>query len=240
MKKRSKKLLVIWCCAVVCGCSAAGAQTDAQPGQMSPDRPGKSSTPVTVDAGHFQLEADLFNYAEGPSFNQSSAPNAVLKLGISRTVDLEVAFSGANHLAVKGEGNINGIGDTWIGAKFSIFGQAFAIIPFIKIPTAVKGLGNSKIEYTVALPYQLSLPYNWGLTIENADGLRADHNAEHYVGDYQGIINLSHPLLWDSLTASIEYAYDYNADPAIGHGATFDPSLQWFVKPNLALTLKPE
>ena len=228
---------------------------DSQLRPLTTDRPGKSSSPVTVDAGHLQLEADLFNYSytdqDGATTRQWSAPNVVLKYGVTRTIDVEVAVSGVNQFEYhdRGTGEItkaNGIGDTWIGAKFNIFGddpgdgpknQGFAIIPFIKIPTAASGLGNHLVEATVAIPYQFNLPDNWSVVIENADGLRADHNGNRYEGDYQAMVNISHSLFFDDLTAQIEYFYDYGTDPAIGHVMSFDPAVQWAVTSGLALDM---
>jgi len=222
---------------------------------LTTDRPGKSSSPVTVDAGHFQLEADLFNYSytdlDGTTTRAWSTPNVLLKYGVSRTIDVEVAVSGINQFeyhnhATDQVAKAYGIGDTWVGAKFNIFGddpgdgppnQAFAIIPFVKIPTAARGLGNHLIEATVALPYQINLPDNWSLVLENADGLRANHNGNRYEGDYQAMVNLSHPLFFDSLTAQVEFFDDYGGDPAIGHAMTFDPAVQWSVLPNLAFDM---
>jgi len=248
------------------GVSATNAQTvdagsdygpfdpvpDAQLRPLTTDRPGKSSSPVTVDPGHLQIEADLFNYsfsaADDTTLRQWSAPNVLLKYGLSDRVDLEAAVSGVNdfeqHDRATGQTiTAHGIGDGWIGAKFNVFGddagdtpknQAFAIIPMVKIPTAANGLGNKLVEATVALPYQFNLPDNWSLVVENTDGLRADHNGDRLGGDYQAMINLSHPLFLDSITAQVEYFYDRSGDPAIGQTMTFDPALQWVVLPNLA------
>jgi len=247
-----------------CGAGCAFGQTaniygpfnpvpDAQLGALTTDRPGKSSTPITVPAGHVQIEADLFNYsytdADGATTEQWSTPNVLVKYGLSDRVDFEVGVSGVNHYQYQDHGTgqtitADGIGDTWVGAKFNVLGnnpsdspknQAFAIIPMIKIPTAARGLGNHLVEATVALPYQFSLPDNWSLVVENADGLRANHSGSGYDGDYQAMVNVSHTLIFDSLTAQAEYFYDIATDPAIGNQMSFDPAVQWAVTPGLAL-----
>jgi hypothetical protein len=222
---------------------------------LTTDRPGKSSSPVTVDAGHVQIEADLFNYsytdADSTTTRQWSAPNVLVKYGVSRWVDVEVGISGVNQFEYHDHktGQIvkaDGIGDTWVGAKFNVFGddpgdgpanQGFAVIPMVKVPTAAEGLGNHLVEATVTLPYQYNLPDNWSVVVENVDGLRANHTGDGYEGDYQGMINVSHPLFFDDLTAQVEYFYDHANDPVLGNQMSFDPSVQWQVTKGLALDM---
>lgn len=226
---------------------------DAQMRALASDRPGKSQSPVTVDAGHFQIEADFFNFSFGrdgqTTTRQWSTPNALLKLGLSDGIDLEVmapseqSFEYNDH-STKQLVKARGITDTWVGAKFNVFGDdpndgptglALAVIPMIKIPTASKALGNNRWEATVAIPYQISLPGSWALVVQNDDGLRANHNGQGYHGDFQGLINISHPLYFQNLTAAVEYAYDYATEGYEGRSSTVDPSLQWQLTKGLAL-----
>ncbi len=228
---------------------------DAQMRPLASDRPGKSQSPVTVDAGHFQIEADLFNFSFGrdgqTTTRQWSTPNALLKLGLSDGVDLEVIAPGAqsfeyNDRTTKQLVKASGITDTWVGAKFNLFGDdpndgpaglALAMIPMIKIPTASKALGNNRWEATVAIPCQISLPGDWALVVQNNDGLRANYTGQGYHGDFQGLVNISHSLYFQNLTAALEYAYDYALEGFEGHSSTVDPSLQWQVAKGLALDM---
>ncbi len=218
--------------------------------QFSPDRPDKAQGPITVDAGHWQIEADWANYSwsnqEGTTARQLDGPNILLKYGLGERSDVEIQLPGYNIYEQKSllgsSQRAHGAGDMSLNFKYNLFGdfssdtpanQSFAIIPMIKLPTAPVPIGNGKLEGQIALPYQFSLPSNWNLTLQNNDGLRVGRDGKSYQGDYQGIVNLAHPLIWSTLTASIEYAYD--TGPATGHAATIDAALQWYVTNNLAL-----
>ena len=58
------------------------------------DRPTKSTSPCTVDAGHFQLESDLFNVTVDRGGGQTTttwlATNPTLKYGLTDRLDVEV------------------------------------------------------------------------------------------------------------------------------------------------------
>jgi hypothetical protein len=72
--------------------------------EFSTDRPTKSNVPYTVDAGHFQYEADAFIY----SFDNTTIPgtditsfvlaNPTFKLGLTNYMDFEVNFSAYNNI----------------------------------------------------------------------------------------------------------------------------------------------
>ena len=67
---------------------------DDQMRDFSTDRPPKAYVPFTVDAGHFQYETDIVNFADqanGPTrTNTLLAPNPTLKFGLTNNTDLEV------------------------------------------------------------------------------------------------------------------------------------------------------
>ena len=60
---------------------------------FSTDRPPKANSPYTVDAGHFQYETDIVNFADqlsGPTRGYTLlAPNPTFKEGVTNNVDLE-------------------------------------------------------------------------------------------------------------------------------------------------------
>src|SRR5271167_3845350 len=58
------------------------------------DRPTKSTSPCTVDAGHWQVESDVYNYttqtADGVTTTTQLFTNPTLKLGLTNSLDFEV------------------------------------------------------------------------------------------------------------------------------------------------------
>lgn len=215
------------------------------------DRPGKTHSSLTVDAGHFQLEGDFYNYTYDRRSNDGSKTRAYtivnpnLKLGITNWAELDVFLPLYNSLEVKspnGAGILraHGFGDFLVGGKVNIFGndsgdQSLGAIGFVKVPTAARGLGNDNFEYTLNLPFTTALPNKFSLTAEPAIGFLRNQNNTGYQGDYQMLINLNRPIIGEVVTAALELALDFPGDHHIGPRHTLDPSLQWLVTPNLQL-----
>lgn len=222
---------------------------------LSTDRPGKSHSAITVDAGHIQVESDFLNYTYDPRGNGNVTTRAysigtpILKLGVTNWMDIELGlalFNGLHQSSNSSTGNSNwdvsahGFGDTLLGAKVNAFGndggdQSLAFLPFLKIPTASPGLGNGHAEFTLNVPYTIALSKLWSLTLEPNIGVLRNIDNTDYRGDYGFIANLSRPILIKGLTAAVEVAVDASSENKAGTKLSFDPSLQYLVSKNLQL-----
>src|SRR3954471_348524 len=68
--------------------------------ELNTDRPDKTESPYTVDAGHFQLEMDILNYAydrhtvarDQTRFERVSIAPLNLKLGLLNNVDFQLGI----------------------------------------------------------------------------------------------------------------------------------------------------
>jgi hypothetical protein len=140
--------------------------------EFNTDRPDKTESPYTVDAGHFQYEADLAHYAvhraEDGTLSQTWAFNTMnLKVGLTNRSDFQVVVPTYNTLSVSSAPwGYHGYADTFLRFKYNFFGNeggaiAFGVMPYIKIPTAVDGLGNKRTEGGVIFPFALALPEDW-------------------------------------------------------------------------------
>lgn len=220
--------------------------------QMRPfatDRPNKSSSPYTVDAGHFQYEMDLLGAStDGYSAGHTSSrtiftSDPVLKMGITNHWDLELAIGGFQALRTKVRGagpatSRSGYGDTIVRSKFNIIGNdggdiAVAVIPFIKVPTASEGLGNNHVEGGVTIPVQWSLP--WGFTalyVTEFDALKNGDTQGYHAG-FINLLNLSHAVT-SRLSASAEiWSQVYQGSTP--SQATLDLSMTYMLTPNTQL-----
>ena len=223
--------------------------------ELSSDRPGKSHSSITVDAGHIQIESDFLNYIYDPHGSGGVTTQAysigtpIFKLGITNWMDVELGLALFNslHQFSKSSGDnsnwdvtARGFGDTSLGAKINIFGddggdQALAVLPFLKVPTASPGLGNGHAEFTLNVPYTIALSKPWSLTLEPNIGLLRNLDNTDYRGDYGFIANLNRPILIEGLTAAAEVAIDASSEKKAGTRLSFDPSLQYLVSKNLQL-----
>lgn len=218
---------------------------------FSTDRPGKTHSSLTVDAGHFQVESDIWNYTwdhwtkNDTTVRAYTIGNPNLKLGITNWAELDIFLPLYNSLAIRSRDQSNverasGFGDVLLGGKVNFFGndggdQSLGAIGFIKVPTAAPGLGNDMVEYSLNLPFTTALPSKFSLTLEPAFGLFRNLNKQGYEGDYQFLANLNRPIIGEKVTAALELALDFSGDHNIGPRHTIDPSLQWLVQSNLQL-----
>ena len=226
---------------------------DDQLRPFSTDRPGKTHSSLTVDAGHFQLESDFWNYTwdrftrTRTTARAYSVANPFLKVGVTNWAEVEIQIPSYNSLAIRsrdGQGSLRarGFGDLLIGGKINLFGndggdRALALYPLIKLPTAARGLGNNMVEYSLNIPYTVALPAKFSLTVEPAIGLFRNLNKQGYHADYQFLVNLNRPVIGETVTAALEIAAEYTTDHNIRPRYTIDPSLQWLVTPALQLDI---
>jgi hypothetical protein len=138
--------------------------------EMSTDRPDKTESPYTVDAGHFQLEMDAFSYSHDAYTADRSRVDAFsvaplnLKLGLANRVDLQVVIETWNWVRTKDRGGRvtrrHGFGDVTLRLKTNLWGDdggasAFAVMPFVKLPTNQDDLGNDAVEGGLIFPIAL-------------------------------------------------------------------------------------
>ncbi|MEY4483280.1 MAG: hypothetical protein RL693_732 [Verrucomicrobiota bacterium] len=139
------------------------------------DRPDKTESPYTVDAGHFQIEADIVNWTRnhdaGISFDAIDAAAVNLKAGLTNYLDFQVIVN-AYHCERTRSGELHdstsGFGDLTLRTKLNFWGNdggrtAFGIMPFVTLPTASGDYGVSQTEGGIILPLAIQLAEGWGL-----------------------------------------------------------------------------
>ena len=256
--KRSLILLVV----TACSASYARSQTAISESysllnpvpnnklrDLSTDRPGKSHSAITVDAGHFQLESDFVNVTYDPkgvsgTTTAYSIGTPILKWGITEKVDFELGLALFNWMRQTRLGesvSAGGFGDTLLGSKVNVFGndggdRSLALLPFLKIPTGAAGLSNQHVDFTLNAPYTITSFKPWSLTIEPNFGIIRNADNTAYTTDYGLIANLSREVFIKGLTAAVEIAFDTRADKEPSRWS-FDPSLQYMIGKNLQLDL---
>lgn len=142
------------------------------------DRPTKGTGPCTVDAGHLQIESDIFNVtfqnSDGMVTDTYLYTNPTLRLGLREDLDVELNVAPYeevvthNH-ATGARTDALGIGDTFARLKISLVGNgqgAFsaALDPYVKIPTARSTIGNGGVEGGMVVPLQYALGEAWSLS----------------------------------------------------------------------------
>lgn len=191
--------------------------------QFTTDRPDMTESPITVDAGHVQVEISLVDYArvtDGGARSHSRGFLATnLKLGLLDNVDVQLVFTpyartstkaGAEKDRVKGFGD-----DTEVRLKINLWGNdgldprfgdtAFGLIPFIKFPSGPNRLNHGHVEGGLILPLALSLPGGFSLGVMAEFDLSYDSDRHSYGVDFVHSATLGHALV-GRLSGYVEYA----------------------------------
>lgn len=191
--------------------------------EMETDRPDVTESPFTVDAGHFQYEADLLRFSREKDeltdqktvlFNQAN-----LKLGITGSTDLQVVVQSCGRHSEIDAGTgaktvVHGIGDITVRLKQNLLGNdkgkfAIAILPYLKFP-ASKMEDDSRYEAGLIIPVQVKLPGEWklGLQVE-ADRLKNKYDSGLHSELLQSI-TISHAIVkgLDGIAETF-YTYDF-------------------------------
>lgn len=216
---------------------------------FSTDRPDKSTSPYTVDAGHFQYETDLLGgLYDGYDTTHTRTRefftgDPVLKVGITNFADVEVALGGYQNYRVKDRSanstsSYDGFGDVTLRVKANVLGNdggpvAIAIDPFFKVPTATRGLGNGVGEFGVTIPIQVTLPYNFtALFVTEYDDYKNVSNTGRHAG-FTNLLNVSYPVT-SKLTAEVEI-WNQVQSTHIPTQTTLDLALAYMLGPNTQL-----
>lgn len=176
--------------------------------EMSTDRPDKTESPYTVDAGHFQFEADLVSFgidnrnADNERGFGMNAGNVNLKVGLLNNVDLQLVVENYVYERVRAEDvttRKSGFGDLTTRLKVNLWGNdggktAFGVMPFVKFPTNTGGLGSKQVEGGVIFPLAVELPYGWGMGVMTEFDIvyREDGG---YGPDFINSITFSHDII---------------------------------------------
>ena len=198
------------------------AATD--PGPICTDRPTKSNAACTVPEGMVQVEADLFSWtriATGPARADVLVyTNPVVKYGLGANSDIQLNFAPLVEVRTRAGGqtiNQRGIGDLTLRFKERLTGQdgsvQIALLPFVKAPTAERGIGNGEWEGGLIVPVQMPVGAAT-LTLAPQLNLLADALApDNRHIEFQGVANLAYPIAART-TLAVELWTLQNWDPA--------------------------
>jgi hypothetical protein len=209
--------------------------------EMSTDRPDLTESAYTVDAGWWQVEMDVAAYTRerdtrGGADTKSTSisyGNVNLKAGLRHNIDLQTVFSvytldrEDDRIAATRD-EISGFGDITSRLKINLWGNdggdtAFALMPYVKWPTAQHRLGNDSIEGGLIAPLAVALPAGWGMGIMTQFDLVRNAADDGYRLDWMNSITFSHDIAGD-LGGYVEFVSVLTEGPDI---ASFDCGLTY-------------
>ena len=178
--------------------------------EMNTDRPDKTESPYTLDAGHFQLEMDLVSYsydgytepAGGARTESWAIAPFNIKAGLLNNVDLQLVVGTYNTVRSREPLNVShrqGFGDVMPRLKVNFWGNdggptALGAMPWVKLPLNQDGLGNNSVETGLIIPFSLELPAGFGLgAMTEVDFIRNNGRAGHHA-EFINSVTVGHDL----------------------------------------------
>lgn len=220
--------------------------------EMSTDRPDKTESPYTVDAGHFQFETDLVNYTRNRDTNDGAntrtsafdvmAINA--KAGLLNNLDIQFVvesykYDKTTDYDAGTTEKKNGFGDITTRLKYNVWGNdggttALAIMPFVKWPTNSDDLANDDVEYGVIVPLAVDLGNDWGMGLMTELDINKDEDDTGYHAEYVNSITFSKGIT-EELGMYAEFFTSKSSEEGADWANTLDFGMTYGIGDNIQL-----
>jgi hypothetical protein len=220
--------------------------------ELSTDRPDKTESPYTLDAGHFQIEMDLVSYThDHDSANGADArvdawaiAPVNLKVGLLNDLDLQLVLDTYNHVRTKDQVagttmHQSGFGDVTLRLKKNFWGNdggdtAFAMMPFVKLSTNQDGLGNHATEGGIIFPLGIALPHNWDMCVMTEFDFLQNDNDHNYHAYFINTVTFSHDII-GKLGGYMEFFSEVSSESGTPWVGTVDLGLTYGFTENIQL-----
>jgi hypothetical protein len=203
--------------------SAAPAAAVEEP--ICADRPGKADGTCTVPAGMVQIETGLADWIRdrsgGVRTDELTVGETAVKLGVTDRLHIQLTILPYTSVRVR-EGGLSerasGFGDLGLAAKYRLTNDSapvqVAVIPFVKIPTARRSIGNGRVEGGIVFPIDYEIPGSTlGLTFSPELDLLADSDGSGRHLAMAQAVSLGVPLS-SRLSVAVDLWGEWDWDPA--------------------------
>lgn len=219
--------------------------------EMSTDRPDKTESPYTVDAGHFQVEMDFVNYSydkhnparDGTIIRTWNIAPINFKVGLLNNLDVQLVLQPHTYVHTSdpaaGVSKQRGFGDIVTRVKWNLWGNdvgetAFALMPYFKLPTNQDQLGNHSAEGGIILPLAVKLPAGWDMGVMTQLDVVRDTTTSGYHQEFVNTVTFSHDIVGD-LGGYLEFFSSVSTERGSSWTGTVDLGLTYALTKNLQL-----
>jgi hypothetical protein len=215
--------------------------------ELTTDRPDKTESPYTVDAGHYQIELDLLKYTQGctdKAVQTLAIAPSNLKVGLFNNVDLQFIVETYTIQRTSGHDpqaheTVSGFGDVLIRCKTNFWGNdggttAGGMMPFLKLPTGATELGNGAVEGGIIFPLAITLPQEWSMGLmTEVDHLR-NSDTSNYHQEFINSITFGHEII-GQLAGYLEFFSSISSERDVEWIGTVDFGLTYNLRSNVQL-----
>lgn len=203
--------------------------------EMTTDRPDMTESPFTVDAGHIQIESNLFAYArsrpdmDGAISDTYEFATTNVRIGLTNNTEVNIVWQPYGITSTRlrsplttsrdtGMGGIDLRGkiNLWGNDSFDTMGSALALLPYISLPTDRKnGISPEHVEGGLIVPLTLKLSDKFDLGLNaGASWIRNDDKAGYHT-EYLASAALAYAWT-DKLGTYYEVAANFHGDDPRG------------------------
>ena len=219
---------------------------------LNTDRPDLTESPFTVDAGHFQIEADLANYTHdrdksgGGDTRTAARSFGTINLKAGLTPDTDIQWVIGTYDQVRTKDSVagtamrqDGFGDMTVRVKHNFWGNdggttAFGVMPFVKLPASQDGVGNQSVEGGVIFPLAVGLPGGWDLgAMTEVDCARNDRGSGSHA-TFVNTITVGHGIVGE-LAGYVEFYSEISTERGSGWIGLADFGLTYGIGENTQL-----
>lgn len=176
--------------------------------EMETDRPDVTESPITLDAGHFQYEGDLFRLEREKSESDLMSSYLInqvnLKLGLTRSTAVQLVVQSFAYQKTKSleDGNVayaHGFGDLTLRIKQNLTGNdrgsfAIALLPYVIFPTSAVEK-QARYQGGLIVPMSLKLPKGWKLGMQLEADRLLDSEGSGLHTQFLESLTIGHQLL---------------------------------------------
>jgi hypothetical protein len=216
--------------------------------ELATDRPDKTESAYSVDAGHFQIEMDLLSYTYDQSRHETAKSLGIaatnFKVGVLNNVDLQIVVESYNIQRTRDRdagdsSRLSGFGDVTFRSKINLWGNdggptALSAMPFFKVPTAKGDLGNGAAEGGVIFPFAMELPCEWGFGAQVEIDHLKDSSRSDYHQEFANTVTVSHDIM-GKLGGYVELYSNVSNEPHSAWIATFDAGFTYALSDDIQL-----
>jgi hypothetical protein len=210
------------------------------------DRPSKTDSPFTIDAGVFQIESDVWNWQLDEENKVRTRTwilpgNTNFKLGLTNWMDFQVIPQFYVNTRTSGSGfgkpvTNDGFGDTTVRLKINLLGNdggklVIGFLSSLKIPTNTGDTGNHVWEPGFELPVNYSLPWGFTLFAQTRIDILDKSRSSNMQVQWQNPIGLSRTIV-GNLSGYVEFYDAVSSGPWVG---TLDTGLIYQLTPNCSI-----
>ena len=220
--------------------------------EMSTDRPDKTESAYTVDAGHYQIEMDVFSYAvdrynavPGEQRNEALAIAPMnIKAGLLNNVDLQIVVQPyislrEKNVAAREVDERRGFGDVIPRLKVNLWGNdggttALAVMPYVKLPTNTDNVGNNSVEGGLIVPLAISLPHEFNMGLMTQFDIARDESGDGHHLEFVNSITFSRGIVGE-LSAFAEFYSSVSTESDSEWVGTFDFGFTYMLTEDIQL-----